>query len=141
MAQVGRRKGAKMAKVKLNDVRSVRKALGVSQSQAGRLLGVSTKAIQSYEQGTRAVPAHVQRAAALLFFARWRKGNGASAPCWKETGCRREVCETCPAFVQEAGDLCWMLTGTACRGEKAGTAEEKMARCQKCAVMTKWFKV
>jgi DNA-binding transcriptional regulator YiaG len=54
--------------IKLSDIPRVRKVLGVSQAQMAALLGISTKAVQSYEQGSRSVPAHVQRLAALLLY-------------------------------------------------------------------------
>lgn len=129
-----------MRSAKLHNLQSLRQALGVSQSQAARLLGISTKAIQSYEQGVRAVPPYVQRAAALLLFTRWRKQNGTPAPCWEVSECRPSVRCACPAFLQQAGDLCWMLTGTVCRGEKKTSPATKLAQCQKCPVMKKWLK-
>ena len=129
-----------MPNVNLHNIRSIRRILGVSQSQAARLLGVSTKAIQSYEQKTRSVPPYVQRAAALLIYTLWRMRNGTPAPCWEVSKCRPEIRDQCPAYRQQAGDLCWMLTGTVCRGVKKTSPAAKLAQCQKCAVMKKWLK-
>jgi hypothetical protein len=128
-----------MPTVRLEDIRSVRKALGVSQSLAATLLGTSTKAIQSYEQGYRSVPTHVQRTAALLLFLRWRKQNGKPRPCWLVNGCDPGLRPGCPSFQYQAGDLCWMLTGTFCRGVKKQSSLAKLAHCQKCAVMSRWL--
>ena len=40
-----------MRVVKLDDIRDVRRALGVGQSEAARLLGLSPRAVQSYGGG------------------------------------------------------------------------------------------
>jgi hypothetical protein len=128
-----------MPTVKLSNIRSVRKALGVSQSKAATLLGVSTKAIQSYEQGARSTPPYVQRTAALLLYTQWRGKHPQHPPCWQVNRCELEVRARCPAFRHQAGDLCWMLTGTVCRGVKKQSSTAKLARCQKCPVMTRWL--
>ena len=133
-------KGDLMPTLKLQDIRGLRKSLGVSQSQAARLLGVSTKAVQSYEQGLRTVPPHVQRTSALLLYTRWRKQHGQPAPCWTVAGCRPADRSRCPAYLQQAGDLCWMLSGTKCRGGKPSTPAAKLAQCQQCRVMKRWLK-
>lgn len=128
-----------MPAIKLTDIRSIRDVLGVSQSKAATLLGVSTKAVQSYEQGFRRVPAHVQRTAALLLYLRWRKQNARHVPCWEVNGCDVGLRPGCPSFQHGAGDLCWMLTGTLCRGAKKSSPATKMAECQKCPVMRRWL--
>ena len=124
-----------MPAMKLTDVRGIRAALGVSQSQAAALLGVSTKAVQSYEQGLRSVPAHVQKTAALLLYLRRRNQNARHTPCWEINRCDPELRSGCPAFRYHAGDLCWMLTGTLCRGKRKTSCAAKLAECQKCAVL------
>jgi DNA-binding XRE family transcriptional regulator len=129
-----------MPTVKLTDVPSIRAALGVSQSQAAALLGLSAKAVQSYEQGFRRVPAHVQRKAALLLYLRWRQEHGAPGPCWTASPCGPQAQARCPAFKLQAGDLCWMLTGTVCSGTPRESPAAKLARCQKCAVMSRWLR-
>ena len=45
----------------------IRHLLGKTQSQLARLLGTSFKAIQSFEQGWRNVPAHTERS----YFCFW----------------------------------------------------------------------
>ena len=51
-----------------------RKQLGKTQKSLSKLLGVSLKAVQSYEQGWRAVPAHVERQIFFLL-SRVRQGD------------------------------------------------------------------
>lgn len=44
-----------------DDVRLIRKSLNVSQAVLARLMGVSSKTIQSWEQGTRPLPGPARR--------------------------------------------------------------------------------
>jgi DNA-binding XRE family transcriptional regulator len=128
-----------MATAQLCDLKSVRQALGRSQSELAALLGVSTRAIQSYEQGWRPVPQHVQKSAALLLFLNWRKDMYALSPCWKVRQCVPAERENCPAYEFRAGELCWLITGTFCNGTKRDTWEAKIAHCRQCVVMTRWL--
>ena len=127
------------ATVRLDRPRSVREALGVSQSEMSRLLGITLRALQSYEQEWRKTPPSVQRIAGLILYLRWRVKNPRQAPCWTITGCEPERRDACPAYRYRAGDLCWLLTGTRCRGKKAGTWEEKLDGCRRCPVMKSWL--
>jgi DNA-binding XRE family transcriptional regulator len=128
-----------MPVLKLTDIRKIRDVLAVSQSKAATLLGVSTKAVQSYEQGLRSVPPHVQKTAAILLYMRWRKKHKKHPACWEINQCDPANRPDCPAFQHQAGDLCWMLTGTLCRGVKKPSRGDKLADCQKCPVMKPWL--
>jgi DNA-binding XRE family transcriptional regulator len=46
----------------------IRHRLGKTQAQIAQLLGVSPKAIQSFEQGWRNIPTHVERQLLFLLF-------------------------------------------------------------------------
>ena len=117
-----------MPAMRLENIHDVRQVLGVSQSKAARLLGVSTKAVQSYEQGCRSVPAHVRRTVAILLYMQWRKQNGTPLPCWEINRCRPDARCECPTFLFQAGDFCWMLSGTLCRpGARAASASTSEA--------------
>jgi transcriptional regulator with XRE-family HTH domain len=120
------------------DLRSVREELGKSQSELAALLGVSTRAVQSYEQGWRPIPPHVQKMAALLFFLSRRKEVHSLSPCWKVRNCAPDTRAECPAFEFKAGDLCWLLTGTRCGARKGVPWEAKLAECVNCQVMQNW---
>jgi len=121
------------------DLRSVRKTLGKSQSELATLLGLSTRAVQSYEQGWRATPPYVQKLADLLLYLEWRKNNPKPAPCWTMRKCSRNKRSGCPAYQYKAGDLCWLITGDYCHGEKLDSWEEKLAECTSCPVMKRWL--
>jgi DNA-binding transcriptional regulator YiaG len=49
------------------EFKAIRKYLQKTQEQMARLLGISVKAIRSYEQGWRAIPVYAERQ--LLFLA------------------------------------------------------------------------
>ncbi|UCG66843.1 MAG: helix-turn-helix transcriptional regulator [Deltaproteobacteria bacterium] len=93
-----------------------RKKLGKTQKQLAELLGTSLKAVHSYEQGWRSVPAHVER---QLFFLVSRTGGSHKErkPCWTIKKCPPERKRECPAWQFRAGRLCWFINGTTCEGK------------------------
>ena len=128
-----------MAPSAITDLRKVREALGKSQSQMAWLLGVSTRAVQSYEQGWRP-PSHlVQRFAVLLLYLSRREGAPKLAPCWEARKCSPELRAKCPAYELGAGDLCWLIPGPRCKDNGDGRWERKIDDCEDCAVMQAWL--
>ena len=112
---------------------ALRKKLAKTQKQMAQLLGVSIKAIHSYEQGWRSIPVHVER---QLYFLLYRKifGSNGMDPCWIVRSCPDKLREQCPAWEFFTGDLCWFINGTICDGVVHGSWQEKMKLCRKCAV-------
>jgi DNA-binding XRE family transcriptional regulator len=113
-----------------------RKKLEKTQKQMAQLLGVSIKAIHSYEQGWRSIPVHVER---HLYFLLSRKlrGNARSKPCWEMLSCPQEKKEQCPAWEFSTGDLCWFINGTICDGTVHQSWRDKMVLCRACDVFKK----
>jgi transcriptional regulator with XRE-family HTH domain len=73
----------------------IRHYLGKSQSQLARILCVSPKAIQSYEQGLRHIPIYIERQI-LLFQSLKSFSTGAIiTPCWEIRNCPNEWRENC----------------------------------------------
>jgi transcriptional regulator with XRE-family HTH domain len=110
----------------------LRGSLGKSQRELAELLGLSLKAVESYEQGWRNVPAHVER---LLYFLLFKLNEGeieAEDPCWKSTGCPDERRSKCVAFVAKEGRFCWFFTGRLCASAASGEADSQS--CYSCAV-------
>jgi hypothetical protein len=116
-----------------NEFSRVRTGLGKTQTQMSALLRVSTKAIQSYEQGWRSIPAHVERQ--LLFLRSMKKGVKGAKPCWTVKKCLREKKVNCPAWEFKAGRLCWFINGTVCEGTPQRNWQAKMKICRSCEVM------
>jgi len=112
-----------------------RKRLGRTQKQLAELLGTSLKAVHSYEQGWRSVPAHVER---QLFFlvSRKRGSNKGRKPCWVIKRCPSDRKGQCPAWEFQAGRLCWFINGTICEGVVQKNWHEKMKICQSCGVLS-----
>ena len=114
---------------------NLRKKLKKTQQELARLMGTSVKAIHSYEQGWRTVPAHVERQ--LLLLACMANGRRQSdSPCWVLRQCPEDRRERCPAWEFQAGDLCWFINGTFCEGAPMKNWQEKMRICGSCAVLT-----
>lgn len=129
-----------MPQPRLNDLKSIRDALDMSQGKFAELMNISIRAVQSYEQGWRTVPAHVQCKAAMMVYLGWRKDQVKVEPCWDICGCEEEKKATCNAFLMNAGDLCWLMTDSCCQGKKLKTWQAKINRCGKCPAMTRWLR-
>ncbi|MCG6892367.1 MAG: helix-turn-helix domain-containing protein [Desulfobacteraceae bacterium] len=111
----------------------IRRRMGKTQKQMSQLLGVSLKAVQSFEQGWRNIPVHVERQL-LFLLARRETNRQRTTPCWKVLKCPSKVKQRCPAWEFQTGDLCWFINGTICHGEPERTWHEKMDRCRECIV-------
>ncbi len=112
-----------------------RKVLGKTQKQMAELLGASIKAIHSYEQGWRAVPAHVER---QVFFLLARQRSRDSKPlkaCWTIKKCPPALRNNCPAWEFNAGKLCWFINGTICECKAQKNWNAKMKICRACVVL------
>ncbi len=110
-----------------------RQKLQKTQKQISELLGISLKAVQSFEQGWRKVPAHIERHILFLEGIKGAKTKG-RRPCWQVQKCSTKTRRSCPAWELEAGYLCWFINGTLCAGMSQGSWEEKMKICRKCKV-------
>jgi hypothetical protein len=107
--------------------------LGKTQKQLSELLGTSLKAIQSFEQGWRKVPVHIERQ--MLFLRALHEGKAKGVqPCWDTQGCPPERRRGCPAWEFNAGHLCWFINGTICEGRPRVSWGTKMKICQRCTV-------
>jgi MOSC domain-containing protein YiiM len=112
----------------------LRKALNKTQKEVATLLGTSLKAVHSYEQGWRAIPAHVERQILFLYLRRRNAPQKANV-CWKTKRCPAEHRSQCPAWEFRAGTLCWFISGTICEGSAQRNWREKIAVCRECEVL------
>ncbi len=110
-----------------------RQRLGKTQKQLSELLGTSLKAIQSFEQGWRKVPVHIERQ--MFFLLVLHKGRTKEVrPCWNILDCPPERRRDCPAWEFNAGHLCWFINGTFCEGRTRVSWGSKMKICRRCRV-------
>jgi len=110
-----------------------RKILGRTQKQMAQLLATSLKAIHSYEQGWRTIPAHVERQMFFLM-ARKIKDPALKKACWTVTKCPDKRKRACPAWEFKSGETCWLVNGTVCEGNIHPTWQQKMDVCRTCPV-------
>jgi hypothetical protein len=116
------------------EFRYFRKRLGKTQRQMAQLLGVSLKAVHSYEQGWRSIPSYVERQVFFLV-SRLQENIKDTNPCWVVKNCPSEKKKLCPAWEFNAGDLCWFISGTICDGTVQKTWGEKMKFCRSCDIL------
>ncbi len=111
-----------------------RKKLKKTQKSLAELLGVSIKAVQSYEQGWRTVPLHVERQIYFLLVNKRKNKPTKRKDCWilKKCDCKK----TCPAWEFQAGHLCWFLNGTQCECTVNKNLKHKMEICRKCDILS-----
>jgi hypothetical protein len=112
----------------------IRQTLEKTQRQLASLLGASLKAVQSFEQGWREIPAHVERQM-LFLLAMKRGGPEKTPPCWERRRCLPAHRETCPAWEFQSGHLCWFINGTMCQGQVQKNWREKIKTCRECEVL------
>jgi len=116
------------------DFAAIRKKLGRTQKEIAILLGISLKAVCSYEQGWRTIPGHVERQ--LLFLVtRKRQKSGKNQNCWELKNCPDERRNRCPAWEFNSGKFCWFISGTICECAARESWEEKIQICKNCIVM------
>jgi DNA-binding XRE family transcriptional regulator len=116
----------------------LRTRLGKTQKELAQLLGISIKAIHSYEQGWRKIPHHVERQALFLLYKTLNPDPDAPK-CWDINQCSGTRLDSCPAWEFKSGDLCWFINGTRCNGKSYQTWAEKMEACQICPVFIQFF--
>lgn len=112
----------------------IRRKLEKTQKEIASLLGISLKAVCSYEQGWRTIPGHVERQ--LLFLLARRGHRRKTTPnCWDLRHCPADKKEKCPAWEYDAGEFCWFINGTICQGATCQNWEKKIQVCRNCVVM------
>jgi len=117
---------------------NIRQYLSKSQAQMARLLGVSLRAVQSYEQGWRNVPVSIERQ--ILFLLSMKVTPILEIkPCWQKKECDPETRNKCPAWEFQAGHICWFINGTICDGKFQESWNRKIQLCRQCAVFRSLF--
>lgn len=113
---------------------AIRRYLGKTQSQMAQLLGTSLKAMQSFEQGWRKVPIHIERQLLFIVAQKFSASKGRKQKCWAAQSCPKESRANCPSWEFQLGHLCWFINGTVCHGKVQESWQKKMKTCRKCDV-------
>jgi DNA-binding XRE family transcriptional regulator len=79
------------------EFQSFRQKLQKTQKQIAELLGISIKAVQSFEQGWRKVPVHIERQLLFLLTLKGRRSKDVR-PCWDIQRCSLQTRQACPAW-------------------------------------------
>lgn len=111
--------------------KTYRSRLHKTQEQTAQLLGLSVKAVRSYEQGWRSIPVYVERQMMFLV-SRKEAAQSSRRPCWEIMNCPRKRRKACPACELQTGDLCWFINGTICGAVVHKNWKEKIEVCKKC---------
>ena len=119
--------------------KDIRTKLNKTQKELAQLLGISIKAIHSYEQGWRKIPHHVERQLLFLLSRTLPDTGKESDNCCEIQKCPDNKLKKCPAWEFKAGDLCWFINGTKCSGEAHNSWEDKMEECRPCKVFKGFF--
>ena len=115
-----------------------RKKLNKTQKQMAQLLGISIKAIHSYEQGWRSIPPSAERQMFFLI-SRTAENRKRRKPCWAIKKCSHKQKAQCPAWEFKTGKLCWFINGTICEGSVQKSWKKKMKICRSCEVFLTYF--
>lgn len=107
--------------------------MGRTQSELASALGVSPKAVQSYEQGWRDVPIRVL-IQLLVLLALYRKRTLDDVPCWELRKCAAAQREKCASFTVGRGQFCWFVGSEDCRPAKDRKANPALP-CMDCPVV------
>lgn len=124
-----------MPKPQAETIKSARKQLGLTQKALSQILGVSEKAIQSYEQGWREVPGRVTMQVLVLLSVH-RRDAEVAPPCWEVRGCSPEQRAGCPSYTIGHGRFCWFVTARVCQMDSEDLGPGPLP-CLQCPVVNK----
>ncbi len=114
-------------------VKHIRRELGRTQIELSEALGISIKAVQSYEQGWRDVPVRVL-IQLLVLLALYRRQKLDDVPCWEIRRCSPDQRESCPSFTVGGGQFCWFIGTKDCRPPDS-EAPDAILPCMSCPVV------
>lgn len=115
-----------------------RSILGKTRKQLAQILCVSPRTVQSFEQGSRNIPVHIERDILLLLSLKNKQAQGTRS-CWNITNCPIECKANCIVWELKAGHICWFVSGTYCHGQIRNSWEDKIEVCRECDVYKKMF--
>ena len=118
-----------------NEFSQLRSMLGKSRKELAVMLGVSAKAVESYEQGWRRIPVQTARMVYFLLFTLKSRRLTDASPCWQQRSCSHAARSDCPAWEAQEGIICWFITGKLCAAAK-DTALGGDEYCFSCRVFT-----
>ena len=92
----------------------IRKNLGKNQKELSKILNISVKTVESYEQGLRHIPLNIKRILYYIYFKTKISNTKNEVKCWEDKSCPEEVKKNCLAWITSEGFYCWFFTGRSC---------------------------
>lgn len=130
----GKRSGAvTKGRDRITTLKRVRSIMGRTQAELASALGVSEKAVQSYEQGWRDIPVRVM-IQILVLLALYQKRILDDIPCWEIRKCAPAKREKCTSFTVGRGQFCWFVGSKDCR-PAGSTKSGPILPCMECPVV------
>jgi len=114
-------------------IKQIRGIMKRTQAELAAALGVSEKAIQSYEQGWREVPVRVM-IQLLVLLALYQKQTMDDIPCWEIRKCSPDQRSNCASFTVSHGQFCWMIGSKTCSPPNPESPQPIMP-CMSCQVV------
>ena len=124
-----------------SEFKKIRAKFNKTQKEMASILGISIKAVHSYEQGWRKIPHHIERQMLFLLSRMFLNNDESPEKCWGVLKCPDNTREKCPAWELKAGDMCWFINGTVCNGKTHDSWAEKIQECRSCRVFKNFFKL
>ena len=118
-------------------VKRLRDVLGVTQGELAVALGISSKAVQSYEQGWRETPLRVIKQI-LTLVAMQRADKVQGKACWDLRSCPDKVSSQCLARKLTDGRYCWAVASQVC-DRSSGEEEPSVLTCLHCDVVRQFL--
>ena len=112
-------------------VRHIRAILERTQAELAAALGISEKAVQSYEQGWRKTPVRVMMQLLVLLAIHRRMDD---VPCWDIVDCPHPRRDACPSHSIGKGRFCWFIAPEHCHPPTVDTDKDVLP-CMSCPVI------
>ncbi len=116
----------------------MREVLGWTQTETAHFLGISKKAVESYEQGWRQPPLTVCKQL-LMLLALDREYPQKFKPCWEIMRCSPAVREACFCARKMRGMFCWLTCSANCH-QHLGAKKVEGDCCFHCPVVRQFMK-
>lgn len=123
-------------------LKALRTTMGWSRIEMSSFLGVSRKAVESYEQGWRNIPNRVWKQL-LTVAAIQNDYSRAARPCWELTDCPETTRHECFSGHAMKGQFCWMTATRCCRQKvlRSHDPQGDFLICLNCPVVKQFLKV
>lgn len=102
-----------------------------SRVEVASFLGVSKKAIESYEQGWREIPDRVWKQLITTAAVQKEYPLRIHGRCWETTDCPPSIRDTCYSYRKMHGHFCWLTATNCCRNAHLGKHTGYLA-CMDC---------